>query len=79
LSLAMQDYGLASRLEPLNAFAHFNRATILLRLNRPGEAAAALNEAIDIEKVIEFYRLRAIARRKTGDFIGAAADVVSSR
>lgn len=77
--MALEDYDLASKLQPQNAFAHFNRATILLRLNRPGEAAKALDRAIGIEKIVEFYRMRAIARRKTGDFMGAAADVVSSR
>lgn len=74
--LALADFDTVLRRNPRNAEAHLNRATALLQLNRPGEAIAALTEALGlgVAEPHKAYFNRGAARERLGDIRGAYED-----
>lgn len=74
--LALTDFDEVIRHNEDNAEAHMNRGTALVQLRRPGEAIAALTEALGlgVAEPHKAYFNRGAAREALGDLRGAYED-----
>jgi tetratricopeptide (TPR) repeat protein len=74
--MALADFDEVIRRNSENAEAHLNRGTALLQLRRPGDAIAALTEALGlgVAEPYKAYFNRGAARESLGDLRGAYED-----
>lgn len=73
---ALADFEAVVALEPRNADAHLNRGAALVMVRRPGEAVAAITDALrfGVRVPHKAYFNRAAAREAMGDVRGAYED-----